>query len=41
MFAVFAQFERNIIRERTVAGLNAARAREKRGRKPKKDEQKI
>lgn len=35
MFAALAEFERNLIRERTIAGLNAARARgRKGGRKP-------
>lgn len=35
MFAAFAEFEREIIRERTLAGLEAARARgRKGGRKP-------
>ncbi|WP_438496837.1 recombinase family protein [Paenibacillus sp. IHBB 3054] len=28
MMAVFAEFKRDIIRERTIAGLQAARARE-------------
>ncbi|PRT08883.1 resolvase [Bacillus thuringiensis] len=41
MFAVFAEFERDIIHERTIAGLNAARARGRRGGRPKKDEKKI
>ncbi|MFN7095373.1 MAG: recombinase family protein [Burkholderiales bacterium] len=36
IFASLAEFERNLIRERTMAGLNAARARGKKGgRKPK------
>jgi len=36
IFASLAQFERNLIRERTIAGLNAARARgRKGGRRPK------
>ena len=36
MFAALAEFERNIIRERTMAGLAAARARGRLGgRKPK------
>lgn len=36
VFAALAEFERNLIRERTVAGLRAARARgRKGGRKPK------
>ncbi|MFD0767902.1 recombinase family protein [Bacillus sp. CGMCC 1.60114] len=41
MFAVFAEFERDIIRERTLAGLSAARARGRNGGRPKKDEKKI
>ncbi|MEI4617343.1 recombinase family protein [Bacillus cereus] len=41
MFAVFAEFERDIIRERTLAGLKAARARGRKGGRPKKDEKKI
>ena len=36
VFAVLAEFERNLIRERTLAGLTAARARGRMGgRKPK------
>lgn len=36
MFAALAEFERNVIRERTIAGLKAARARGHiGGRKPK------
>ena len=35
IFAALAEFERNIIRERTTAGLNAARARGKVGGRPK------
>lgn len=35
IFAAFAQFERDIIRERTLAGLAAARARGKHGGRPK------
>ena len=32
MFGAFAEFERNLVRERTQAGLNAARARDEGGR---------
>jgi DNA invertase Pin-like site-specific DNA recombinase len=35
IFGALAEFERNIIRERTVAGLAAARARGRRGGRPK------
>ena len=35
IFAAFAQFERDLIRERTLAGLNAARARGRKGGRPK------
>lgn len=36
IFAAFAEFERDLIRERTIAGLNAARARGRHGgRRPK------
>jgi DNA invertase Pin-like site-specific DNA recombinase len=39
IFGVLAEFERNLIRERTKAGLEAARARcRKGGRRPKLDE---
>jgi len=39
VFAALAEFERNLIRERTKAGLDAARARgRKGGRKPSLDE---
>lgn len=39
MFASLAEFERNLIRERTWAGLDAARARGRLGgRKPKLDD---
>ncbi len=42
VFASLAEFERNLIRERTQAGLMAARARGRLGgRKPKLDQQKI
>ena len=36
MFAALAEFERNLIRERTIAGLTAARARGRKGGRPKK-----
>ena len=36
MFAALAEFERNLIRERTLAGLNAARVRGRKGGRPKK-----
>lgn len=36
VFAALAEFERNLIRERTVAGLNAARARGRMGGRPAK-----
>ena len=42
MFAALAEFERGLIRERTQAGLVAARARGRAGgRKPKLDEQQV
>jgi DNA invertase Pin-like site-specific DNA recombinase len=42
VFGAVAEFERDIIRERTMAGLEAARARgRKGGRKPVMDEQKL
>ena len=42
MFAALAEFERNLIRERTMAGLEAARARGRiGGRKPKLDAKQI
>ncbi len=42
VFASIAEFERDVIRERTMAGLEAARARgRKGGRKPTMDERKI
>jgi len=42
VFAAMAEFERDVIRERTMAGLEAARARgRKGGRKPVMDERKI
>jgi DNA invertase Pin-like site-specific DNA recombinase len=36
IFAALAEFERNLIRERTQAGLQAARARGRKGGRPKK-----
>jgi hypothetical protein len=36
VFAALAEFERNLIRERTMAGLKAARARGRKGGRPKK-----
>jgi DNA invertase Pin-like site-specific DNA recombinase len=36
VFAALAEFERDIIRERTRAGLDAARARGKKGGRPRK-----
>ena len=42
LFAAMAEFERNLIRERTKAGLSAARARGRvGGRKPKLDAKQI
>lgn len=42
MFAALAEFERNLIRERTQAGLVAARARGRTGgRKPKLDDKQV
>lgn len=41
MLAVFAEFERNIIIERTQAGLKAARARGRKGGRPVSDQKKI
>lgn len=42
VFAALSEFERNLIRERTQAGLVAARARGRAGgRKPKLDDQKV
>jgi DNA invertase Pin-like site-specific DNA recombinase len=35
IFGALAEFERNLIRERTTAGLSAARARGRRGGRPK------
>ena len=34
LFGALAQFERDLIRERTMAGLQAARARGRRGGRP-------
>lgn len=36
IFGALAEFERNLIRERTMAGLTAARARGRKGGRPKK-----
>ena len=36
IFGALAEFERNLIRERTLAGLSAARARGRKGGRPKK-----
>ncbi|MGE7273838.1 recombinase family protein [Brevibacillus panacihumi] len=41
MMAVFAEFERSIIKERTVAGLEAARARGRKGGRPMTDRKKL
>ncbi len=42
VFASIAEFERDVIRERTMAGLEAARARgRKGGRKPIMDQKKV
>ncbi len=42
VFAALSEFERNLIRERTLAGLAAARARGRSGgRKPKLDDQQV
>ena len=35
MFGALAEFERNLVRERTQAGLSAARARGRKGGRPK------
>ena len=40
MISVMAELERNMIRERTTAGLEAARARGRRGGRPKADQEK-
>jgi DNA invertase Pin-like site-specific DNA recombinase len=36
IFGALAEFERNLIRERTMAGLHAARARDRVGDRPRK-----
>jgi DNA invertase Pin-like site-specific DNA recombinase len=36
MFGALAEFERNLVRERTQAGLDAARARGRKGGRPKR-----
>lgn len=41
IFASLAEFERNLIRERTMAGLSAARARGKLGGRPKLSKKRI
>ncbi|KRE45831.1 recombinase family protein [Paenibacillus sp. Soil522] len=41
MIAVIAELERDIISERTMAGLAAARARGRKGGRPKTDEKKV
>ncbi len=41
MLAVFAEFERSIIRERTIAGLEAAKARGRKGGRPVTDKKKL
>ncbi|WP_173918970.1 recombinase family protein [Halobacillus sp. Marseille-Q1614] len=41
IFSGLAQFERDIISERTKSGLNAARARGRKGGRPKKDQSKL
>ncbi len=41
MLAVLAEFERDIIRERTMAGLEAARARGRKGGRPSADVKKV
>lgn len=41
IFASLAEFERNLIRERTLAGLEAARARGRHGGRPKSSPDKI
>lgn len=41
IFASLAEFERNLIRERTMAGLSAARARGRSGGRPPKDKAKV
>ena len=41
MLSVLAEFERDIIRERTMAGLKAARARGRKGGRPKVNQQRL
>ncbi|WP_111291058.1 recombinase family protein [Bacillus safensis] len=41
MLSVLAEFERDIIRERTLSGLKAARARGRKGGRPKVNKQKL
>jgi DNA invertase Pin-like site-specific DNA recombinase len=41
IFASLAEFERNLIRERTMAGLSAARARGRKGGRQPKDKSKV
>ncbi|MFP7225234.1 recombinase family protein [Priestia filamentosa] len=41
MLSVLAEFERDIIRERTMAGLKAARARGRKGGRPRVDRKKL
>lgn len=41
MLSVLAEFERDIIRERTMAGLQAARARGRKGGRPRVNEKKL
>ena len=41
IFASLAEFERNLIRERTMAGLSAARARGSKGGRPVADKSKV
>lgn len=41
MLSVLSEFEREIIRERTMAGLQAARARGRKGGRPKVNEKKL
>jgi len=41
MMAVFAEFEKSIIHERTVAGLEAARARGRKGGRPMTEKKKL
>ncbi len=40
VFGALAEFERNLIRERTQAGLSAARARGRKGGRPKRLDEK-